>query len=150
MFSTSGVEYTKVCGKVIAYQDRTTDAFCNDGRIRGANPTIDSNYVDGVSLTHGHTPRDHIWTFAAAIDESILRTNLCECSHFEGTAIPSPVFIGQDYFCDSGSRFFPDIRSFLLLIHCGMGMGVALIAPAVPSTTLHGSTRSCHPPLVTT
>ena len=45
MFSTSGVEYTKVCGKVIAYQDRTTDAFS-----RNTNPTIDSNYVDGVSI----------------------------------------------------------------------------------------------------
>ena len=105
MFSTSGVEYTKVCGKVIAYQFRTTDAF---GNGRAANPTIDSNYVDGVSLTHGYTPRNHIWTFAAAIDESILRTNLCECSHFEGTAIPSPLFIGQDYFCDSGTRFFSE------------------------------------------
>ena len=36
---------------------------------RGDNPTIDSNYVDGVSLTHGSNPRQHIWTFAAALDE---------------------------------------------------------------------------------
>ena len=33
------------------------------------NITIDSSYVDGVSLTHGQTPRKHIWTFAAAHDE---------------------------------------------------------------------------------
>ena len=100
MFSTSGVEYTKVCGKVIAYQFGTPDAF--------GPGAIDSNYVDGVSLTHGHTPTNHIWTFAAALDESGRYLNsICECSHFKHT-IPSPLFIGQDYFCDSGSRFFSE------------------------------------------
>ena len=92
MFSTSGVEYTKVCGKVIAYQDSTPDAFGD--YVRGANLTINSNYVDGVSLTHGHTPRNHIWTFAAALDEyRRSMSTICECSHFQRTAIPSPVFI---------------------------------------------------------
>ena len=62
MFSTSGVEYTKVCGKVLAYQFSSTDAF-------RSSHNIDSIYVDGVSLTHGHAPREHIWTFAAALDE---------------------------------------------------------------------------------
>ena len=94
-----------VCGKVIAYQNRTPDAFGYHGR--GENSTIDSNYVDGVSLTHGHTPRNHIWTFAAALDEyGRSMSTICECSHFQRTAIPSPLFIGQDYFCDSGSQFF--------------------------------------------
>ena len=122
MFSTSGVEYTKVCGKVIAYQDSTTDAFGDFGR--GPNPNIDSNYVDGVSLTHGHTPRNHIWTFAAAVDEGdstshLLRSSdsTCECSYSQGFGKSSPSFIGQDYFCDSGLQnyhqdnlgdFFPD------------------------------------------
>ena len=107
MFSTSGVEYTKVCGKVIAYQDRTPDAFGNNNR--SLNPTIDSNYVDGVSLTHGHTPRNHIWTFAAAIDDngpSIAPLSFCECSHSQRPGKSSPSFVGQDYFCDSGSRMF--------------------------------------------
>ena len=105
IFSTSGVEYTKVCGKVIAYQDSTPDAFGSHGR--GQDLTIDSNYVDGVSLTHGHTPRNHIWTFAAAIDEfgpDILLDTICECSHLARTGKPSPLFIGQDYFCESGSQ----------------------------------------------
>ena len=34
----------------------------------------------------------------------------------------------------------------MVVIPCGMGLGVALPAPAVPSTTLHGSTSSCHSP----
>ena len=103
MFSTSGMEYTKVCGKVIAYQDRSSDAFGSNGR--GLNPTIDSNYVDGVSLTHGHTPRNHIWTFAAALDEyGPSMENLCECSHSQRPGTSPPSYVGQDYFCDSGSR----------------------------------------------
>ncbi len=31
---------------------------------------INSTYVDGVSLTHG-SPREHIWTFASALDECV-------------------------------------------------------------------------------
>ena len=100
MFSTSGVEYTKVCGKILAYQFSSPDAFGNHGR--GANPTIDSNYVDGVSLTHGHTPRNHIWTFAAARDEGDDDKSTCECSHSQSAGKSSPSFVGQDYFCDSG------------------------------------------------
>ena len=102
MFSTSGVEYTKVCGKVIAFHDMTPDAF--NAFFRGPNVTIDSNYVDGVSLTHGHTPRNHIWTFAAAVDEFGEGTgeSVCECSNSIRPGMSPPSFVGQDYFCDSG------------------------------------------------
>ena len=86
MFSTSGVEYTKVCGKVVAYQYKSTDAFGQHNR--DSIITIDSNYVDGVSLTHGHTPRTHVWTFAAAYSQD--------------STINPPSFVGHDYFCDSG------------------------------------------------
>ena len=122
MFSTSGVEYTKVCGKILAYQFSSPDAF--GGLGRGQNPNIDSNYVDGVSLTHGHTPRNHIWTFAAAVDEGDSTSHFfrssdstCECSYSQGFGKSSPSFVGQDYFCDSGLQnyrqnnlgdFFPD------------------------------------------
>ena len=30
---------------------------------------VDDNYVDGISLTHGRNPREHTWTFVAALDE---------------------------------------------------------------------------------
>ena len=104
MFSTSGVEYTKVCGKVLAYQFSSPDAFGSTRSIK-ENRTIDSNYVDGVSLTHGSGPREHIWTFAAAMDEyGNLQDgdSVCECSHSQRNGRPSPSFVGQDYFCDSG------------------------------------------------
>ncbi len=51
----------QVCGKILAYQYNTPDAYSRSG---------DSNYVDGVSLTHSSPPRQHIWTFVAAWSET--------------------------------------------------------------------------------
>ena len=46
--------YSNVCGRVLAYQVGTTNAFRSS-----RNDTIDDVYIDGVSLTHGR-PRKHI------------------------------------------------------------------------------------------
>ncbi len=69
-----------------------------------------------MSLTHGQSPRQHMWTFANAVDEiSSINEAVCPCTRpdlpYAGTV---PPFIGQDYFCETGSRqrlsnnFFPD------------------------------------------
>ena len=57
------IEYSRVCGKIKAYQVGSPDAF----RSITNRHSIDSNYVDGISLTYGR-PRKHIWTFAASLD----------------------------------------------------------------------------------
>ena len=63
-YTSHGLHYTHVCGMIRAYQYRTPDAFSHHGRQRPLE--INSNYVDGVSLTYGVPPmRQHIWTFAA-------------------------------------------------------------------------------------
>ena len=106
LFDTYGIPYSRVCGKVLAYQDSSTDAFGNlIGRQRNvALLSADSVYVDGVSLTHGRTPRQHIWTFAAAHNEGDdRRASVCQCSYQGLSGVQLPLaFIGQDYFCDSG------------------------------------------------
>ena len=113
-FPVHGVLYSRVCGRVIAYQDKTGEAF-NPYYYNNRQLTIDGVYVDGVSLTHGQNPRKHIWTFATAIDETRSDHNTCPCTKTDTAytgAVPS--FIGQDYFCDSASRgnfqfiFYPD------------------------------------------
>ena len=86
-FFTSNIEFSRVCGKFTAYQIGETDAF--------SMLSIDTHYVDGISLTHGR-PRRHIWTFAAAHDD----VSLCPCNN---EAIQSPGFVGNDYFCDTGN-----------------------------------------------
>ena len=67
------------------------------------NPTrtIDDLYVDGVSITHGQSPWQHVWTFAAGVNKNSLDHLGCPCNHgnFTGTVTP---FIGIDFFCDSG------------------------------------------------
>ena len=112
IFSAYGVQYSKVCGRIRAYQVGTTDAFGS----RSTN--IDTFYVDGVSLTHGSSPRQHIWTFASAINEDDLRpTQKCPCTNTAISSMisPPPPFVGEDYFCDtatysgvSGEVFYGD------------------------------------------
>ena len=103
-FSSATLEYSRVCGEIIAYQFGAPDTFGDSGR--GSCPTIDTYYVDGVSLTHGN-PRHHIWTFAAGLDEVGTRPDFnCPCTNTElaGQASQPPAFVGNDYFCDTGSR----------------------------------------------
>ena len=90
-FDVHGIEYSQVCGKIIGYQDRKPDGFNIGQRIDGV-------YVEGVSLTHGNNPRKHIWTFAAARSES---DNDCPCLNVGTITVPS--FVGNDYFCDTGT-----------------------------------------------
>ena len=66
IFPSHGFNYSKVCGIIRAYQKGIPDSIFNDGGIRGS-PTIDSNYVDGISLTYGESPRQHIWTFGVGL-----------------------------------------------------------------------------------
>ena len=91
------------CGKIIAYQFGAPDAFGDSGR--GSDPTIDTYYVDGVSLTH-ESRRHHIWAFAAGLDEVGTCPDFnCPCTNTElaSQASQPPAFVGNDYFCDTGS-----------------------------------------------
>ena len=103
VFPVHGIPYSRVCGKVIGYQQKTPDAF----RPYNSNgqTTIDSYYVDGVSLTCG-SPRKHIWTFVAAVHEYNSRWDfVCPCTNTRNTQLaPIPPFVGHDYFCDTGSE----------------------------------------------
>ena len=118
MFSVQGVTYNHVCGRIIGYQQGFTDAF-NANRLELGGPlSIDSTYVDGVSLTHG-SPRQHIWTFASARDEvgTFPHTN-CPCTNINQMAAtpfpptPPPSYVGNDYFCDTGSTERADSSTF--------------------------------------
>ena len=65
----------------------------------------------GISLTHGF-PRQHIWIFAAGIDEqTTYPTATCPCvtGSTGGSRIPS--FVGQNYFCETGVTQWPGINN---------------------------------------
>ena len=93
IFSTNGVQYSNIVGRVVAYQLGSSYTFS-----QSTDQTIDGYYLDGVSITRG-MPRNHIWSFTAEkIDNSY-----CPCS----TSYTAPSFVGEDYFCESGSSSTP-------------------------------------------
>ena len=93
-FSMHNVTYSKVFGKIRAYQYGVTNSFKPFNR---GNGTIDEPYVDGVSVTYGQ-PRQHIWTFAADLRKN---DSFCPCSSRQDTSVV-PEYVGEDYFCDTG------------------------------------------------
>ena len=98
-FSSQGVEYNRVCGRIIGYQFGTTDAFLYYHQME---PSIDSYFLDGIVLTYG-SPRYHIWSFAAGYNQYTSNKNGCPCNsgQFSGTV---PQYIKSYYFCDSRSN----------------------------------------------
>ena len=107
-YSTGSEQYDQVCGRIIGYQLSTPDAF------RGSSLSIDTSYLDGVSVTYG-SPRQHIWSFAGGLDEdiSVQPSYSCPCvtGSTNGNDIPS--FVGQNYFCETGIAQW-DFRTFVL------------------------------------
>ena len=77
------------------YQFGSSNGF-NTGTIN-----IDSDYVDGVSITYGSNPHQHIWKYAAGLYETRLDSTGCPCN--SGNSTSPPPFVGNDYYCESGS-----------------------------------------------
>ena len=105
-YFTGSEQYDQVCGRMIGYQLSTPDAF------RGSSLSIDTYYLDGVSVTYG-SPRQHIWSFVGGLDEgkTVYPYGPCPCvtGSTNGNRIPS--FVGQNYFCESGIALW-DTQTF--------------------------------------
>ena len=114
-FPVSGGEYSRVCGRIRAYQYGGAWAF------RGAHSegqSLNGSYVDGISITHG-VPRQHIWTFAAGLAQeqhtySVYQYCYCDVkTRVTGYQAIPPSFVGNDYFCESGvTGRWSDVSSF--------------------------------------
>ena len=90
VYKTFGHEYSRVCGRIRAYQFGQPEGF-GDGTW----------LVDGITL-YTHNQSQHIWSFAAGRDESSSGTRICPCNTGFSGSIDTT--IGQDYFCDTGSE----------------------------------------------
>ena len=96
---TDGQRYSEVRGKVKAYQYGSPDAF-------GTNlDDIDRYYVDGISITHGGSPRQHVWTYAIGVRKDYFpgvsdNKNTCPGT---GYGNPQPDFVGTNYTCSSAN-----------------------------------------------
>ncbi len=93
----TGRQYSRVCGRVVGYQEDSPDGFVNSNANNASQ-----FYLDGVSITYGGS-RQHLWSYVAAVTEdSISHTpNNCPCSTRAGTGPPS--FVGNNYYCESGN-----------------------------------------------
>ncbi len=97
-FTTHGIEYQQVCGRIRGYQLGTPEAFSRSIVI--SSLTLESQYLDGISFTHGApSERVHIWSFPAGV--TITRNDRFGCPCVSGSTVSSPSFVGDDYYCDS-------------------------------------------------
>ena len=103
IFATSGLSYSRVCGHLRGYQVGYNNAF---SPYSYSGRTIDSVYVDGVSITYG-SPRMHIWTLAVGRSDTETGRSGCPCLNAGTARYSSPPFVGQNYFCESGTPTYP-------------------------------------------
>ena len=100
-FSNNKAQYHSICGKLRGYQQGTPAAFLADF---APSDSIDGPYLDGVSITVGN-PRKHVWSYAVGFSKlhntSPYKYN-CPCAKYPG-ANP-PVYVGDHYYCESGSN----------------------------------------------
>ena len=94
--------YQQVCGRFRGYQIGSPDAFDIP------TPTsIETNYVDGVSITYGSPgSRKHVYTYAAGVAEYSAYGS-CPCTAAgdpRSFKYLPPMFVGSDYFCESGNN----------------------------------------------
>ena len=94
--------YRKVCGRITGEGVGTPDAFY---RFISGQDTIEGNYLEGVSITHGAPgSRTHVWTFGAGHGG----TGRCPCDNSDRTFAPlPPAEVGENYFCDRADRLDP-------------------------------------------
>uniref|UniRef100_A0A1X7SR68 Uncharacterized protein n=1 Tax=Amphimedon queenslandica TaxID=400682 RepID=A0A1X7SR68_AMPQE len=97
-FSSNGISYSQVCGRVTGYQYGSPDAVQN---YYGSNHNnLNADYVDGFSITRG-SPRQHVWTLVGGVGETNSDpNNNCPCA--TGSLQQVQSFIGDHYFCESG------------------------------------------------
>ena len=102
-FNSNGITYSRVCGRITAYQFAHPNAFGPYTNTRNISGTIYDPYVDGVVVTHGD-PRMHVWTFAGAYmyDQNRTGNGTCPCANADNQNILIPPWVGEDYFCETG------------------------------------------------
>ena len=100
-YSTGGVPYAEVCGKAIGYAYGSPDAAPFPV---GTYRSIEEAYMDGISITHGSTPRKHIWTYIGGYTDnnSLKHVHNCPCAA-KGIPLSYNNFVGNHFYCESGN-----------------------------------------------
>ena len=110
LYPTFPIEYSKISGKVRAYQTKSVDGFNNIKELRpdpNDNSDISSKYLDGVSITSNGL---HVWSFAAGCDcmtdkPSFIRNDFT-CGGREGDLDHPPEYLWESQQCNTSSMWF--------------------------------------------
>ena len=104
---TVDTPYTCVRGRLRGYQQGSPEAFSKS--ILSPSLTVDSHYLDGISITHGASPRTHLWSYAAGVSEDHANNRYrCPCSVANPSDRPSlPDFIEEHYYCELVTGIIP-------------------------------------------
>ena len=97
-YSTGSAQYNQVCGRIIGYQFGNTNSFLN------SSWSVDTYYVDGVSVTHG-SPAN---TSGHSLMVLMNFPHISPMQHVPVSlgALMETVFVGQNYFCESGLTLY--------------------------------------------
>ena len=99
-FPTFSLNYCQVCGRLRGYQFGSPEAFSRSIII--SSLTVDSQYLDGVSITHGNSgSRRHIWSYAVGVTTDHKDRFGCPCN--TGSTVSPPSIVGSDYYCESAA-----------------------------------------------
>ena len=107
-YSSRGIKYSTICGYAKGYQKGKTYVFFK-------NKKLTSYYLDGVSFQRFDAStknREHVWSYACGDSDSNNKFNTCPCNKdaLEGNKPPS--FVGNNYYCESGTSTSPGFASF--------------------------------------
>lgn len=94
-FSSNGLKYAKVCGRVTGYQIGTMWGVWPRGAVLN---NINDAYIDGISLTYG-TPRKHLWSFINSDYDHTTDPGACPCATGFNQKVQS--FVGDNFFCET-------------------------------------------------
>ena len=130
MFSTFGLNYSRVCGQLRGYQFATPNAF--QPYNRNTSKTIDDVYVDGVSITYGSAPRKHIWTY---VNGHYLRAPRGACPCNNNSNVQVPPYVGSDYYCETGANMRTCCGQFHLYSNDPLWDGQQCVAEEAPCCT---------------
>lgn len=104
---TADFNFTQVCGRVQGYSYGGPNAF-GPYRTTPGGASVDDHYVDGMSITLGtSSPRTHLWSYAVGVYETGDDRFNCPCNMDNRAYVP--VYVGEDYYCESGQLAAPNI-----------------------------------------
>ena len=139
-FSVGSSQYSRVCGRALAYRFGYNHAFLG---YHASRRGIDDQYVCGLSLTHGAPgSRQHIWTFASGYSTRIHYNylhNQCPCEN--NTLIPHLLLWAMNIFVRVLLRAVMEL-SYIPMLYSGMARFVRVVVHAASSTIHHGSPRT--------